>query len=503
MASAALKAIPTGVSGSGPTVKTPHGLSFARGAIETTDVAQVIIEPGESDAGNSVGACCGCGPAGGDGTDPKIIGKLPPLPEFNNANATTIIFPDIDAVAATKMTYDEFGRKDWSDPKPTWEPQTKSSPRAPPRGPRPPPPPREPNEEAAPVQVAITGGPPTPGQEDGMPAERGPGEEDGDLGCCGLCPGEKPESDIAVLQHTLWWCYCCCFGVGVAKALGSGYFGGNCCCFTLECEPTLASGADVDDDGFDDGVVGCVTTCCFCSEFLQMPQRLGTPGCMCCNSVVVDPPEVPKAGPGVPGAEEEPAVKAETGSMSSIVSPPSNFWDFLLYESWVPCYASVMGCACHRNFVECCDNYTKCGGLLCKFSLGVPLDFMEEGCTEGYCNNWCSFMYMRGQCRCPPLDPDQGNPIIACCGWRWRQARDYNKSWRQAKKEAEEAEANRQQAAVDKQNFMKAKAADVDQPTLEVNRLRMPPVKQVSHVPHTGLSRPPTAPSPPTQMEMS
>mmetsp|Transcript_110982 Transcript_110982/g.312892 ORF Transcript_110982/g.312892 Transcript_110982/m.312892 type:complete len:409 (+) Transcript_110982:87-1313(+) len=248
------------------------------------------------------------------------------------------------------------------------------------------------------------------------------------LGCCDLCPGRKPDSEYEVLQNTWWVWYAVCCGGGFHEKLGSVYMASHCLCFGWVCEPAQASGADVDGDGHNDGMFGCVHTMCCCSSLMQWPPRAGAPYCMVCSQSLGMVPEkkAPRRRPEAIYDPEQPAAvsisKKDDVASASVTSPQFNFWDFVLYEQWVPLYMLCAGCACHDTFMDVSRTFMKCYGWTCR--CGVDLPKGDDGfCDKGCCSHLCSCYRMRGHVHVPPKEPRDGNPILACWGKRLRKVK--------------------------------------------------------------------------------
>lgn len=260
------------------------------------------------------------------------------------------------------------------------------------------------------------------------------------LGCCGLCPGVRPE-EHEVMKETWWWSYCFCAGAGCTEECGTISQLCKCVCMNYSCEAVEEAGHD--------GVLGLVHSCCFCTHVLQWPPRPGMPNCTCCNMIPCGTRPRPKANPE--------ALPTPGDSAAS-------FWDWLLYEQHVPCYCLCCGCALHTEFQEICDGTSKCGG--CRFEYGIKPPFMmeEEGLElgdEGLCLNVGSCWWLRTQCRVPLST--QNNPICALCGWRLRKPHGPGKPHpalrMQAEREKAAREAAKREAAAEK-----AKAKQATQP---------------------------------------
>eukprot|EP00928_Gymnodinium_smaydae_P028292 TRINITY_DN21605_c0_g5_i1.p1 TRINITY_DN21605_c0_g5~~TRINITY_DN21605_c0_g5_i1.p1 ORF type:complete len:338 (-),score=29.20 TRINITY_DN21605_c0_g5_i1:53-1066(-) len=233
-------------------------------------------------------------------------------------------------------------------------------------------------------------------------------DHDNEKGCCGLCPGEPPHTEHEVLELTWWFTYVACCGFGFSEAVGSCKAMAHCFCCKTKCEPIEFEN--------EDGIVNCISTCCCCTVLQSMPPRHNTPKCMLCSFDLMGLNEHHHgSGKHKHDDDEDDHAHSRTSVRDhhNTIQDRHLFWDFSLWEQFVPFYAYCCGWSCHNVYISACNTAAKCGGCKCRTE-SVCLDFETCDCTSCLTSIW----HFRSQCRVPPIAAREDNPVCACFGWR-------------------------------------------------------------------------------------
>merc|ERR1740130_6514 len=210
--------------------------------------------------------------------------------------------------------------------------------------------------------------------------------------------GKVMMDELNVLKEA-WWCsYCCCAGCGCGAP---AYF--RCltkwCCFRINCEQ--AGEAHPDNDS--EGCLQCINSCCFCHFLCQFPCRQGMPRCICCSERMHCCGQYKRD-------EKEPEHAGEAGTQP--------MFEYLVYEGFTPAYCCCMGCTLKKECLSCFKISSVCCG--CRF---LTEEAMPDPCDgDGLCACLFTCMNCYYQSNFPPKK--EMNPMLACCGKRWRKPHD-------------------------------------------------------------------------------
>lgn len=230
-----------------------------------------------------------------------------------------------------------------------------------------------------------------PAQEQ-MDSSAAAGENtDEEVAPCCILNGPRMDED-SILNHGQWCCYACCCGVGWLKETNSPcHCLTKCICLQHTCEMV--------EHESQEGVCGCMQTCCFCTPMFQVPPPESTPRCMCCGARWNAAPRSDKDKKKVATVDDDPYTRFEN----------------VAFEQCQPCFCLCAGCGCEPFFQTVYDAYFKC--LCCRYTALVLPPCEPEGvvCCRGLVNAGLCIAQCRYPCKFA------GNPIIACCGQRCKQ----------------------------------------------------------------------------------
>jgi len=148
-----------------------------------------------------------------------------------------------------------------------------------------------------------------------------------------------------------------------------------------------------------EGCFQSICSCCFCHLLCQLPCRPGLPKCICCSE------QIHSCGKYAHKAEEVVDHSGEAGAQP--------MFEFLLFEGFTPAYCCCIGCSCKQECLSCCKIGLQC--CSCRF---LCEEAMPECGPDGLCQCLLTCQCCYGQCSLPPRK--ENNPVLACCGKRWR-----------------------------------------------------------------------------------
>jgi len=207
--------------------------------------------------------------------------------------------------------------------------------------------------------------------------------------------------ELEVLDKAWWFYYCLCGGCGATPEPASTHLISKCCCCRETCEYVDAGSEN------NEGSCSFVHTCCTCVNLCQWPFRQGTPVCVLCTAQFCGWHGKTRSGIQKPTKKDDRYASDTDGETA-----PSMF-DHVMHDTCMLCYCCGCGIACAGTILEVYESFTKC--CCCRCTLGLSPPCAEDGC----CAHLLNMGRYHSQCRCPIKK--ESNPMVACCGRRWRK----------------------------------------------------------------------------------